>query len=56
MPLVKGSSKETISHNIEEMVKAGHPQKQSVAAAMKSADKSWHIDKAIDAFYAPKFK
>jgi hypothetical protein len=37
MPLQKGSSKETISHNIAEMVKAGHPQKQAVAAAYHEA-------------------
>jgi len=37
MPLEKGSSKETISHNISEMVHAGHPQNQAIAAAMRSA-------------------
>jgi hypothetical protein len=37
MPLEKGSSQETISHNISEMVHAGHPQNQAVAAAMHSA-------------------
>lgn len=40
MPLEKGKSKETISRNIKEMVKAGHPQKQAVAAAMRQAGKS----------------
>ena len=33
MPLKKGSSKETREKNIKEMIKAGHPPKQAVAAA-----------------------
>lgn len=40
MPLKKGGSKSTISNNIAEMRKAGHPENQSVAAAMSSARKS----------------
>lgn len=40
MPLKSGKSKAAISHNIREMVKAGHPQKQAVAAAMRKAGKS----------------
>ena len=40
MPLMKGSSSDTISNNIREMVKAGHPQKQAVAASMRMAGKS----------------
>lgn len=40
MPLTKGKSKETISHNIAEMVHAGHPQNQAIAAAMRTARES----------------
>ncbi len=37
MPLAPGSSRETISHNIREMMESGHPQKQAVAAALSNA-------------------
>lgn len=40
MPLKKGKSDKIASENIKEMMAAGHPQKQSIAAAMRQAGKS----------------
>lgn len=40
MPLKKGSSKETISSNIKEMIKSGHSKEQAVAASLSQARKS----------------
>jgi hypothetical protein len=39
MPLKSGKSNRTISDNISEMVHAGHPHDQAVAAAMHKAGK-----------------
>lgn len=40
MPLKEGSSNKTISKNIEELKKAGHPIKQAIAIALEEARKS----------------
>jgi hypothetical protein len=40
MPLKQGTSRATISSNIREMIRTGHPQKQAVAAALSTARKS----------------
>lgn len=37
MPLSKGSSQKVIGHNISEMIAAGHPRDQAIAAALNTA-------------------
>lgn len=39
MPLKKGSSKKVVSENVREMMDAGHPKEQAVAASMQNARK-----------------
>ena len=39
MPLKRGKSQKTISSNISEMIHAGHPRDQAIAAALNIARK-----------------
>jgi hypothetical protein len=41
MPLKAGYSRQTISANIAEMIRSGHPQNQAVAASLDNAVKSF---------------
>lgn len=40
MPLKIGSSDRTISKNIRKMMREGYPQRQAVAASLRSAGKA----------------
>lgn len=40
MPLKKGTSKETFSSNVSELMDSGYPQKQSVAIAYSQKRKA----------------
>ncbi len=47
MPLLPGKSPDIISHNIGEMIKAGHPEKVAVAAAYANARRHGDGEKHI---------
>jgi hypothetical protein len=40
MPLKKGYGPKTVSTNIREMIKSGHPKEQAIAAALETARRS----------------
>ena len=48
MPLIKSGSRKAISTNIREMIAAGHPHDQAVAAALHTADKYRNAEKRAD--------
>jgi hypothetical protein len=55
MPLIKSGSRAAVSQNISEMVHAGHPQKQAIAAALSNARKYGHAAGGVTPPFAEKF-
>lgn len=45
MPLLPGKSRKVVSQNISEMIKAGHPAKQAIAASLRNAGLSKYSKK-----------
>jgi hypothetical protein len=56
MPLAKGKSQKTISHNIVEMQDSGHPHDQAVAAALNTARHSRAEGGGLNALRVPHMK
>jgi hypothetical protein len=46
-PLKRGSSRAVVSFNIRELRRAGYPQSQAVAIALKKAGKSYSQDNPV---------
>lgn len=53
MPLAHGSSREVVSRNISEMVHAGHPRKQAIAAALRTAREKRASGGAVEMHVGP---
>jgi hypothetical protein len=47
MPLKQGTSKETFSKNVSELMKSGHRQNQALAIAYSVKRKNQHKKKAV---------
>src|SRR5690349_680847 len=47
MPLKSGSSNATVGYNIREMIAAGHPRAQAIAASLKKAGRSKYADGGV---------
>lgn len=56
MPLKQGTSRATISSNIEEMQKSGHPHDVSVAAALRTADRAHREHGGLNMLHVPHLR
>jgi hypothetical protein len=53
MPLIHSASPAAIANNIRELIAAGHPQKQAVAAALRTADEAGGGKKCVKSLPSP---